>query len=357
MLRLIITSIFTGIILLVSYFSAPINACQKPTEILFISASHYYPEEVSDTEFQEAIKEIVDFEPELFFAESLPTHDTLGMKEGSEMILRIHAKLNAGIPTIPHQLIARQLQHDPNNLKLRSQLVISYIQQYDHVNSDYQAYQLFKQLDSLTLQKRQAIESYISTNFMSVDTLRKYCRVGKRNEYNKIAFPVMDQLAISTFDHMDNQANAQKFDQAWKDCKDGYYHLVNTAIGNLKDLFEEECAKQNSKIKYENSDFFDLGDYFTYAVPKKYSQNKEAAQKYEQYWDIRNQNMVANIDSVLQQKTVSKAAIIVGAAHARLMKQYLREKGYIVTPLFNGEMDEALKDYYPQLEEFKLLFN
>ncbi len=328
----------------------------QQTEILFIGASHNYPKEVSQEEFQAAIAEIVNFAPERFFSETLPTDDVEAMKAAGERIIKTRALLKKGILLESPKDIKARLTADPNNLKARIQLAVSYLKKYDQANSDFQIYQLFNALERLKPQERKLYEEFISRSYILVDSLRIHGRVGGRNEYNLLAFPAAEKLGLAEFLHMGNQANTDAFHEAWGKIVDSYQTLPHEAISHSRTLIEDAMLASGTAIPFDNSEFSDLGDYFVYAVPKKYAADKQAAQDYERYWEIRNQNMANLIDTQLRDSGVAKAAVIVGSAHSRLMKQYLKEKGYKITPLFNGAIDENLKAYTEQLADFKKLF-
>lgn len=328
----------------------------QQTEIFFIGASHTYPEEVSQEEFQAAIAEIVKFAPEHFFSESLPTNDVEGMKAAGERIIKTRALLKKSILLESQKDIKARLVADPNNLKARIQLVVSYLKKYDQANSDFQIYQLFNTLESLSPQERKLYEHFISTSYLPVDSLRLHGRVGERTAYNLLAFPAAKELELLEFSPMNNQANTDAFHEAWGKIVDSYQTLPHEAISHSRTLIKDRMLANGAAIPFDNSQFSDLGDYFVYALPKKYAADKQAAQDYERYWEIRNRNMVNLIDAQLHDSGVAKAAVIVSSAHSRLMKEYLKEKGYKVTPLFNGAIDEELKAYTEQLMDFKKLF-
>jgi hypothetical protein len=304
------------------------------TEILLVRTDHRYPDDLPE-DFSKTIQEIVNFQPEVFFSESLHPNDKIGIsnfyKFRNKLISYLLSKNNIQLCYIDEEInvFRKKLSLSPEDIPTRAKLLRALWMNYDIGNSRYEAHKLSRLLQSIPRgEDRDSMTSYISREIISMDTVKKYLLNKPQGEYAKIAFPAAMKLNLESFYPMDNHDDALAFQKNWTLAADGYQNEEWKKIMEEYNSYFKKAKQKGEYVKALNTEYTDRMDSLVYAVPKKYSKNKKAAILYEKYWEYRNQKMVENIIRKIEADKISKAAVIVGASHGRLMKQYLEERGY-----------------------------
>ncbi|BDD02924.1 hypothetical protein [Aureibacter tunicatorum] len=327
-----------------------IKAQKKQKEILLIRSAHDYSDCLNE-DYDEAINEIVKFQPDIFFSETVSPDNLYGAvidrgfaKQEIAYLLSVN-NLNTRFVDKEIKKWEAQLLKAPNNLYYRAQLMRALYIKRD-MNYEYQKYIFDETEKTLSESEIQQYYKKINTEVASVDSLKKYCDYRQKSEYHLIAFPAAKKLKLNGFGHMDNQDDRLLFHKYWDQSIDKYMSNEEEVINIFTVLNEEETKyrQQGNYLKVLNTNSFDTVDYFNYYLPLKYSKNQEAAKMYEYFWDQRNLKMAENVDYEMQEGNHQRGAIIVGASHGRLMKRYLEAKGYKIINIFNNELEGEVKE-------------
>ncbi len=306
-------------------------ACE---ELLLIRSAHYYPESCDDelTKAREAIK---NFAPDIFITEYLDGQDSIGLAafESNALIFYTRFVEAKDAPPSLKDSEGEGLIEKLKEIKLLAEAK-------DQSNYEYQGHLFMKRLEAAPEQTRSQVIQLMEQHFTPLDTLRKYIRYDRRNEYQLIAFPTASALGMEKLYSMDDQRDSAAFHENWQACADGYENEAAQVFSMTIDSLEKSSQESGTFLQGLNHPSIDLIDHYVYAIPMHFSENAEAAKAYAHYWDLRNQHMVENTMRILQESKAKKAALIVGASHGRLMEKYLREKGVNVLRLYQEQETE-----------------
>ncbi len=298
-------------------------------ELLFIRTAHHYPEDYKE-ELEQAQAEIIKFEPDIFITEYIAPDDMQSLKAFESNALIFPNRFKSDKQEIPEA-------DDPqsNSLIQKLKQIRKLAQQHDQANYEYLGYLFYKELKLAPPKVKEAILEIMRENFLPEDSLQKYIRSGRSNEYQLIAFPAADALGFDKVYAMDDQSDSEAFHQNWGACADGYENQATAVFSAGIDSLEALSVEKQQMLQCLNTEAIDQIDEFVYEIPLKYSKNHKAAVIYEHYWEKRNQKMVENTLEILRETKAEKAVLIVGASHGRHMEALLKEAGIKVTKLFH----------------------
>ncbi len=330
---------------LVSCATIHLLAQAPQLEILLIGASHSYdiPQDATDIH-----QKIMKFRPDAVFGEFLSPEDEKALtsywnKENvSGRTKRLKAKRSISESELPKVIADLQQKtiKNPKDYKAKIDLAHAYYVNEDAGNGHYQLWQVAKELE----QNPKNTELFEYAKLVLSPTLDSVHKVVKRyslNEYDVVAYPVMQKLGHTQIYPMDCQKYDDLWSEAWgySDSLAGLYKeqvlrnptcaeaLLFLAISKSNDdmlkAFEamettnpEHATKVTElmntpycddflmRMNIVNSDYLTLRNYPAAAFQEKLH-----------WWMMRNITMCQNTIDRSKSNGFKKVVILVGAGH------------------------------------------
>lgn len=195
------------------------NAQSEQLEILLIGASHNYAEaqDVSGVH-----QKIAAFKPEAFFGEWLSpedekrVHDYWNKENVKARTKRLYDKRPIAEEKLPGVIaeLKQKVNSNPSDFKAKVDLAHAYYLGLDAGNGYYQMWQVSKAL------KRNPADAALFEYAKLVlspwtDSLHKVINAYSNNEYDLIAFPMMQKLGLQEMYAMDSQEFDPFWGEAW----------------------------------------------------------------------------------------------------------------------------------------------
>lgn len=337
--------IFSGLFFSCKSAKEPLDAVPSPSPtILLIGTSHDLRETPAET-IEEVKKEIMQFQPEVFFVEIPPADDkyanelVFNYSRSFTLFQHLLNKKNIHIRMADTVIAENQklLQEDPDNPMYLGSLLHAYLLKFDVANTLYQSYLLFSEY----LQNDSVMAALDKTLF-STDTLDQYQIIitGKeKDELSQLVFPVAKTLGLREIYGFDNRDDEYAYNKARRDNDKELRSYVIEKYG----ISKNEVAIKNKldtllgvkKQKVQNSGrLFEMLNADAYEASRKQEYTRrieltptESSRNYLKYWRLRNNKMVSNVMAVLEKTKAKKAVIVIGAGHTWILQEILEERG------------------------------
>ena len=297
---------------------------QQTLDIAIIGTAHYFQEEYQSLQdFEAAQQYIIDFAPDLFCIEAIPTYDTLSIQEVFAGSIRKAAYLadtlsmlglmpkSDGVPIMTASLSDSSQISDQSQQAL---LGAQYFLDFDFFNAYY---------------KWDGLQPEDELGFLT-----QYASNLEHSEFRHIIFPAARELGVEQFYGIDYRqgedlflANNQKvlkkllFRLKWKP--------LRTYLKIQKQY--KKAEQEGYLIEYINGPVFlnafsQLIDDLPAKLPKV-----EEAQQVKDYWLLRNQIMADRLIAAAQQQSARRVILAVGSAHVTPIQHFLVAKGHRVS--------------------------
>lgn len=322
----------------------PNNIIAQKLDIMLIGVSHNYSQyPVQD--LSGIHNKIKKFQPEAFFGEFLSSEDEKLVMDywcKQDNIKRL--KNLRSSRSIPADQLTGKIDSlkklsiaDPRNYQLKVDLAHAYYLNQDVANGHYQFWKVF---DHLQREPNQQLAAYTDRILRpDLDTTGRSMRRLKTSEYALIAFPMMQQLGISSLMAMDCQDYDLNWNASWaafdaqfdlfrKDTSASFKTELRSYLSKINRGFArfDSIEKHSTNVTEwlntdESSAIAASGDFY---LPEMYTMNnfpKEEMISKIHWWLMRNKGMCDNVVNRAKKAGVKRVVVIAGANHRKFMQE------------------------------------
>ncbi len=280
--------------------------CQaQQLEVFIFGTTHAFNEDhIELQDFEKAQKALVNFDPDIFCIESIPSTDTASLKEIWPNTMKRADKLSLRL----ENGLADSIDN-PDLLK-----AANFYTQYDIWNAWY----------------------YWNTELVkgnSIEPFSKYNRKVTNSEFGRIVFPAARTLEVDQFYAVDYRAGESEF--LANNNKVLKQLLFRFKWGTLKSYLKvrkqyKKSEKNGQLIEFINgpvfqNSFSDLIDVLPVKLPKT-----PEAQEVQDYWLNRNKIMADRLIQRASENNAKRIVLTVGSAHVGHIQKFLEAQGHTV---------------------------
>lgn len=332
------------------FITAKISAQQK-IEVLVVGTAHNYKLDINN-DFEISTNAVKTFNPDIICTEYLSldneTKQVIEQYYGERFIKRrdflksksIISEQNA--PKIIKKNVA-VLQESNNYHQTRMDLALAYFLNYDLGNAHFQVYQLM----TANLGSEELV--HLQKTLDIKDSLFRYT-ARKNSEYAMMVFPLAIELKKQKLYGIDCQRYETPWNVAWetsdsllKQFENRLYADSNQvdnrkAIDVLNKFYSDYQASQKlygtaqktgTLNQFANSKAYDelgyWGDFLRDDVRALKGFPTEIFAEKHKYWQLRNEEMVANILKTAKQTKAKRLVVFVGASHRKILHDLLEK--------------------------------
>ncbi|GAB3195834.1 hypothetical protein ABID22_001630 [Pontibacter aydingkolensis] len=320
-------------------------SAQNQIEIVIVASSHQNPGPAEN--YRYIVDKLKSYNPDMVFSEFLSPEELkqaisqnyYGAKADVKKRNFLLSK-NTKTPANLSKEIAKayaSLNKFAYYHKTRMELARNLFLNYDKANAEYQFYVLEQHMQQKFGKSEQAL---FNKMFGGADSLRKVGLIRKNSEYQKIYFPLINELGHAKIYAADCQKYDGNWNKAWAksdslikvmyaEAKSDTSSAAAQAVKAIQNYYK--WAEQKSKeIDTETYGFMSTDLYAEYSdVVNFYGGTKfydlpgypkEAVQEMLYWWQKRNEGICENIIRQAQDKGAAKVVMAVGAAHRKGME-------------------------------------
>ncbi len=276
---------------------------QQKLDITIMGTAHYFKDEYQSLQsIDQAIEFIVDLKPDIICIESVPTFDSLSLKEVWQTEMNKADQLKDTLALLNHYQEQVRVGAD-------------HYSTYDFWNAYYQWYLVERRGDTL---------GYFSA-FQKRHT---------NSEYGLIVFPAAKKLGIEKLQGMDYREGEDEFlahnSKVFKKLLFSFkWKPLRVYLKTQKKYRKAE--KEGRLIEFINGQEFQTAfSKLIDDIPKRLPKSEEA-RLVKAYWLNRNEIMAERIVRTAQQQRAGRVLVTVGSAHVTHIKRFLEAGGHSVT--------------------------
>ena len=309
------------------------NGQEKPL-ILLVGTTHEFQDSLKARQnFRGHIERLIEMKPDLICIESIPTWDTVSLKQVRGPSVSRAKKLRDEKQLHPTELenIINELQHlllaSPENFVVRSKLANAYYANFDFWNAYYHWYILHDHLRGRSTEDQQKLVESLTRDSLHLRAFNNQANT----EFGNLIFPLAHKLNVIHLENIDDRADDAKFQKLSK-------HIVKRLLLNLKvfralriykELVREAKAAElnGNLIELINDDAY-LNRLVTNIdrLSTRWVKSKKAHQA-QQLWYVRNERMAGRIKNISIEKQSKRVIVFVGAAHIKFIARELEKVG------------------------------
>lgn len=278
---------------------------QRSMNVTIIGTAHSFKEDYQSLQDFDRVQSFIkELNPDIICIESIPTYDSLSLKEILPNTMKRADQLRDTLPALECKTHNDQVFEGAD-----------YYAQYNFWNAYYQWFQVLEKGDSI---------GYFSN----------YYRDQSKSEFGLMVFPAAQNLGIQKLHGIDYRkgekeflANNQKvmkkllFSFKWKP--------IRIYLKTQKQY--KKAEKEGCMVEFINSnEFQDSFPQLIESLPERLPKSEEA-KFVKNYWLNRNQIMADRIIKTATENNAQNILLTVGGAHVTHIKQFLEEVGHQVT--------------------------
>ncbi|TDO22390.1 DUF5694 domain-containing protein [Pedobacter duraquae] len=324
---------------------------QQQIEIMVLGTSHDNPAKDS-LEYQKVQARLLAFNPDFVAGEYVLRGDYMKLSPDSyrrtysDKIIAYIDQRNPGLKYNAKDVKKAEmaLKKSANFHKIRIDLALQYIRNYDFANAAYQVFLLEKYYKPFFGKEEL---SYYNTHLGTTDSLKKIGLFRETSEYTTIIFPMLKKQNLDVLYAMDCQTYDLEWSKAWDMVARVYPYIpriakldpkseegrVKKRIDSTYKALEAEAAKSGltgyALLNTETSGrYHDLENF--YGGPSMLGFSKaypdDLVKEMLKYWMLRNEGMASNAITQIRQQGAKRAIIVAGAGHQKWLSDLLRKE-------------------------------